>query len=161
MVRFSRDKELMKKYLIIISAIVTVLVIVAGVSYFLLSHPSPTEPPPQVRPATEQPASTKQSPPGFEQKIETLKKAITEACTTGESQEVTLVFTEAEANEEAAKLLSQTEIPEEIPLAVDKSSRRLMSGSVKSRPVTLPLSRETRLYVVRAYQPVGQRRVRK
>lgn len=47
------------------------------------------------------------------------QQAIADVCQSGESQKVTLVFTEAEANEQAAILLAQTEIPEDIPLEIE------------------------------------------
>ncbi len=129
----------MKSHLIIISTVAVVLLISAGVAYPVLSNPSPTEPPPQVIAITEQPAPPRESkpspeqpvPPGeskppseqppltFEQKVEYLKKAIDAVCATGESKEVTIVFSETEANNQAAKLLAQAEIPEDIPLEIE------------------------------------------
>ena len=47
------------------------------------------------------------------------EEAITDVCHSNESKEVTLVFTEAEANEQAAKMLAQTEMPQDIPLEIN------------------------------------------
>lgn len=118
-------KESRKSRLIIISIAVAVLLISAGVGYSFLSKSSPAKPPqvttpvqqpappPQVKPPTEQPA------PSFEQKIENLKKVIADVRTTGESKEVTMVFSETEANNQAAKLVAQTKIPKDIPLKIE------------------------------------------
>ncbi|GAG18095.1 unnamed protein product, partial [marine sediment metagenome] len=122
----SEVKESMKSHPIIISTVAIVVLILAGVSYSLLSKPSPTEPPPQVAPSIEQPAPSRESEPpsvqpplSFEQKMESLQKDIADVCATNESKEVTLVFSETEANNQAAKLLAQTEIPEDIPLEIE------------------------------------------
>jgi len=119
-------KEFMKSRPILISTIVVVvLLILAGVSYPVLSNPSSPEPPPQVatspKPSTPPPKSKPptENPLSFEQKIEKLKKAIADVCATGESKEVTLVFTETEANNQAAKLVAQVKIPEDIPLEIE------------------------------------------
>ncbi len=115
----------MKSPIVIIATIVIVLFILIGVGYFLFaSDRSPTESPPQGTPSAEQPAPPRESKPAsekpalsFEQKMETLKKAVADVCAGGESKEVTLVFTEAEANNQAAKLLAQAEV-EDIPLEI-------------------------------------------
>lgn len=110
---------------LIIGTIVAVLFILAGVGYFLLGNPFPAESPPPSTPSTEQPSPTRESKsppeqlaPSLEQKIETIEKAIADVCATGESKEITLVFTETEVNDQAAKLLAQSEIPEDIPLEI-------------------------------------------
>ena len=128
----------MKRLEITIITVVAVLFILASVGYFLLSSPPPpespqlgitsTEPsasPPKNTPPTKLSAPPRESKPtsgqpplSFEQKLENLREAIADVCATGESREVTLVFTETEANEQAAKQLAQTEIPEDIPLEV-------------------------------------------
>ena len=116
----------MKSHPIIITTVAVAVLILVGVSYSLLNKPSPTEPPPQVTPSIEQPAPPRESkpppvqpPPSFEQKIENLKTAIADVCATGEIKEVTMVFSETEANNQAAKLLAQTKIPEDIPLEIE------------------------------------------
>ena len=119
----------MKRRLIIITgAVVAVLVVVAGVDYFLPDKPSPAESPPaqqpaptgesETPPAQPAPAVTSEPPPTFEQKIEDLIEAVVEVARTGESREVTVIFTEAEANDKGAELLTQTEIPADIPLEI-------------------------------------------
>jgi len=138
MLRLSKVKEFMKSHLIIVSTIIIVLLILAGVSYSLLYNTPPTEPltqvtlpikppepSPQATPPIKPPEPPRESKPppepplSFEQKIANLKKAVADVCATGESREVTLVFTETEANNQAAKLLAQTEIPEDIPLEIE------------------------------------------
>ena len=122
--------------IIVIGAIVVVLLIVAGVEHFILNKPSPEEtklPAQQEAPTKEtelpaaQPASTEesvsttiaeQSPLTFEQKIEKLRETIEDVYVSGESREITLVFTEVEANEEAVKLVAQAEVPKDIPLEI-------------------------------------------
>jgi len=115
----------MKSPLVITSLVIAGLLILAGVSYFLFHSPSPTEPPPQDTPPAEQPSPPKESKPipeqpalSFEQQIEDLKIAIASVCATGESKEVTLVVTETEVNDQATKLLTQVEVPEDIPLEI-------------------------------------------
>lgn len=115
----------MKSPLVITSFVIAVLLILAGVSYSLVRNPALTEPPQQDMPPMEQPAPPKESKPpseqpalSFEQQVEDLKKAIAEVCATGESKEVTLVVTETEANNLAAQMLTQAEIPEDIPLEI-------------------------------------------
>jgi len=110
---------------LIIGTTVAVLFILAGVGYFLLGDPFPTESPPPSPPSIKPPAPPngskpppEQPTPGLEQKTEDLQKAIADVCATGESQEVTLVFTETEVNDQAEKLLAQSEIPEDIPLEI-------------------------------------------
>lgn len=126
----SRIKELRENRPIIISSAAVVVLIAGGVSYSLLSQsappelpatkPSPAEPPPQVaQPAEHPPPEPPVPPPSFEQKMESLQKAIAEVCTTGDSQEITLSFSETEVNNQAAKSLAKAEIPEDIPLDVE------------------------------------------
>jgi len=124
----------MKSFLVIIIAVV-VLLIIAGVTYSILNNPpqpepspqgaAPAEPSPPAAPAAEPPSPPKESPspittpaPSFEEKVENFMQAIADVSATGESKEVTLVFTEAEVNEQAAKLLSQVEMPEDIPIEI-------------------------------------------
>lgn len=128
----------MKNSKVIIITVVAVLFILASVGYFLLSSPPPAEsaqlgatsteppaPPGESTPSIEPSAPPPESKPpsgqpllSFEQKLENLREAIADVCATGESREVTLVFTETEANNQAAKRLAQAEIPEDIPLEV-------------------------------------------
>lgn len=115
----SEVKELMKSRPIIIGTAVAVALILGGVGYSFFSKPSPAEPPPQVTPAAESKPSPEPLPQSFEQKIESLQRAIADVCATGESKEVTMVFSETEANDQAAKLLAQIEIPEDIPLEIE------------------------------------------
>lgn len=128
----------MKKLEIIIITVVAVLFILTSVGYFLLGSPPPAESAQLSETSTESPAPpregtpskkpsappqeskppSRQLPSSFEQKMENLREDIADVCATGESREVTLVFTETEANNQAAKRLAQTEIPEDIPLEV-------------------------------------------
>ncbi|MEE8619128.1 MAG: hypothetical protein V3S84_03260 [Dehalococcoidales bacterium] len=111
---------------IIIVAVVSVSFFLAGAGYILFSSPpQPELPQPSVTP-TEQPAPPKEAKPSpeqpplsFEQKVEKVREAIDNVCATGGSREVTLVFTETEANDQAAKLLATAEIPADIPLEVE------------------------------------------
>ena len=116
----------MKSPLITIITVVAALFILSGAGYFLLSNPPPAEPPQPSTPPTEPPAPPRESkpPPGqppltFEQRMESLGEAIADVCATGESQEVTLVFTEAEANNRAAEFLATAEIPMDLPLEIE------------------------------------------
>ena len=97
------------------------MLILAGVGYSLLGNPFPTESPPQGTASTEQASLSEdiQPAPSFEQEIEKLQAAIADVTATGESREVTLVLTETEANNQAARLLAQVEIPEDIPLEIE------------------------------------------
>ncbi len=105
----------MKRRIIIITgAVVALLIIVAGSDYFIFSKPSPTEPPP-APPSESKPPPP---PPTLEQKIEGLTEAVIDVARTGESQEVIVIFTEVEANDKGAELLTQAEIPADIPLEI-------------------------------------------
>ena len=128
----------MKSPLVITSITVAALLIIVGVGYFILSNLTPpelptpsapvTQPPPppsESAPPPEPPAPVKESEPpakppapSFEEKIENFKQAIADVYATGESQEVTLVFTEAEINQQAGKRVTQFEMPGDIPLEV-------------------------------------------
>jgi len=126
----------MKSQLIIIGSAIGLLVL-AGASYSLFTgdsaspeSPPPSPPPvsqpapvkevaPPPQPSPPKPPPPKAPPPTSEQKIAIPKQAIADVCQSGESQKVTLVFTEAEANEQAVKLLAQTEIPGDIPLEIE------------------------------------------
>ena len=76
---------------------------------------TPTEPP---TPAVESETPTTPPPLSLEQNMEKLSKAIADVSATGESQEVTLVLTEAEANKKGADLLTTAEIPADLPLEI-------------------------------------------
>jgi hypothetical protein len=132
----------MKSPLVITSITVAALLIIVGVGYFILSNltppelptPSPAaaEPPPPPKESapppelpvkdieSEPPAKPPAKPPApsFEEKIENFKQAIADVYVSGESKEVTLVFTEAEINQQAGKLVTQFEMPGDIPLEV-------------------------------------------
>ena len=110
------------------------LVIFAGVKYFDTNEPPPAVEKPVVTseaklPATQSSPSepgtpavsstaslTATAPTSLEQNYANLQEAVAEVIASGESKEVTLVITEAEANEQAATLLTQATMPEDIPL---------------------------------------------
>ncbi len=50
--------------------------------------------------------------------MEKLRKAAAEVCATGQSREIALAFTQAEANAQGARLLAQTEMPPDIPAEI-------------------------------------------
>ena len=119
--------------------------ILAGAVYLIFSNPFAKESPspdievPKPEPTqgttlTKPPSRKSVSPPepsapSFEEKITSLKQTVTYVITTGESQEVTLVFTEAEVNDQATKILTQVEIPEDIPLEVNSVHIDLKAGN--------------------------------
>ena len=116
----------MIKTQIIIVAVGGVLFILAGVGYLLSSSPPQPEllqpsvtPTQQAAPPKEAKSPSEQPPPSVEQKVESVREAIADVCATGGSREVTLAFTETEANDQAAKLLATAEIPPDIPLEVE------------------------------------------
>ncbi|MFC1931228.1 hypothetical protein ACFLXJ_03405 [Chloroflexota bacterium] len=132
----------MKIPLIIIGATVAVVLIAASTTYFILGNLTPPEPPPVVTPVEKSPPSEETiqppeetapppeaPPPTVEEKVETFIQAIVEVSTTGESQEVTLTFTEAEVNEQAAELLTQVEMPEDIPMEIKEVRVDLQTGN--------------------------------
>lgn len=113
---------------IIIITVGGVLFILASVGYIFLSSPPQPELSPLSVTSTQQPAPPREAKPlseppplSFEQKVEKVREAIADVCATGESREVTLVFTETEANDQAAKLLAQAEIPADIPVEVESA----------------------------------------
>ena len=127
----------MKSPLVITSITVAALLIIVGVGYFILSNLTPPElptpspaaaelpPPPSESAPPEPPAPVKESEPpakppapSFEEKIENFIQAIADVYASGESKEVTLVFTEAEINQQAGKRVTQFEMPGDIPLEV-------------------------------------------
>ena len=132
--------------IIIITAIVFVLI---GGGYFVFSNffssepppkeEVPTEPPPTPEaPPTTPPAPPKESAPSppteptvpsLEEKVVDFGQAVADVLASGESRKVTLVFTEAEVNEQAAKLLVQAEIPEDIPLEIKSVHIDLQPGN--------------------------------
>ena len=115
----------MKSPLVVISVIGVVLVILAGVAYLFLPAPSPTGPPEQVTPPVEQSVPPGESKPASEQpalsleeQMEDFKTAMADVCAAGERKEVTLVITEAEANNLTAQMLTRAEMPEDLPLEI-------------------------------------------
>lgn len=115
----------MKSPLVITSFVIAGLLISAGVGYVLGRNPSPAEPPRQVTAPVEQPAPPEESKPTseppsprLEQQAEDFMTAIANVCASGESKEATLVITETEANNLAAQMLAQVEIPEDISLEI-------------------------------------------
>jgi hypothetical protein len=82
------------------------------------ASPPVTPPSGQIPAVPSQPHQEDKTPLTFDQKIEGLRQAIDQVCATGRSQEVILVFSEAEANEQAEKLLATTAIETDIPLEV-------------------------------------------
>ena len=143
----------MKSILIIISAAVALLLIAVGIiyatGYLNFNIPPPTEPVPQQAPPAKQPVPAKESeapteqpvpakeseapieqpPLTLEEKLEKLRKAIADVGATGESKEITLVFTETEANDLAETLLVQIEMPEDIPLQITKVHIDFQTGN--------------------------------
>ena len=143
----------MKSILIIISAAVALLLIAVGIiyatGYLNFNIPPPTEPVPQQAPPVKQPVPAKESeapteqpvpskeseapieqpPLTLEEKLEKLRKAIADVGATGESKEITLVFTETEANDLAETLLVQIEMPEDIPLQITKVHIDFQTGN--------------------------------
>ena len=129
----------MGHFTIIISITAIVLVLIGG-GYFVVSNffssepppedetpaeppPTPTAPPKESVPSP--PAPPKESapppepsPPDYEEKVTDFRQTVADVLASGESQEVTLVFTEAEINDQAAIMLARTEIPEDIPLEI-------------------------------------------
>ncbi len=133
---------MMKSPLVITSITVAALLIIVGVGYFIFGNLSPPEPPPPGAPVTQPPPPPKENTPppepsvqdieseppakppakppapSFEEKMESFRQAIADVYASGESKEVTLVLTEAEINQQAGKLLTQFEMPGDIPLEV-------------------------------------------
>ena len=141
----------MSRFSVIIISIISMFALV-GVGYIILNNPilnnpftkeslTPEAPPPT--PATTEVAApaeplaapenitppAQESAPNFEDKLARFRQTITDVATTGESQQITLVFTEAEVNDQAAKVLAQTEIPEDIPLEVNSIHIDLQPGN--------------------------------
>ena len=115
----------MKSPLVITGFVIAGLLILAGAGYLVFRNLSLPEPPQQDTPSVEQPAPPAETKPeseppasSVEQQVEDLKTALADVCATGESKEITLVVTEAEANDLAAQMLAQVEVPEDIPLEI-------------------------------------------
>ena len=117
--------------IIVISVAAVAMFSLAGVKYSATSKsPLPTiQPAPTVKttqPTTQPPSPAKSQPTTptvsvtltFEQSLQDLMKAVNEAIATGKSQEVKLVVTEAEANAQAASLLTQAQMPQDVPLKI-------------------------------------------
>lgn len=133
------------KIILITGITFALLLIIAVVGIFVLGNfafmpptpPSPSAPPvapTPTRPPTPAPSppvtGQPQSPvPSFEDKVANLFQALTEVAATGQSQEVTLLFTEAEVNEQVAKILTQAETPQDIPLEIKNVHIDLLSNN--------------------------------
>jgi hypothetical protein len=103
--------------------IIIVPLVLAGVVYILIgnpfsSAPAPEETAPPAPVAEPPPPPTKPPAPGIEEKIADFGQAVADVSATGESKEVTLVFTEAEVNQQTATVLTQVQVPEDIPVTV-------------------------------------------
>ena len=132
--------------LIIITAIVFIII---GGGYIVFSNFFSSEPPPKDEAPAEPPATpdatlttppappkesappppTEPPAPDYEEKVTDFRQAVADVLASGESQEVTLVFTEAEVNDQAAKLVAQMETPEDIPLEVKSVHIDLQPGN--------------------------------
>lgn len=138
-----------RRLTIITVCIVAAIIIIVGIDYFVPGEPStPVEPltpvreiePPAPAEETGSPAEpvepsitikapSEQLPSTFEQKMENLRKVIADVSSTSEAQELTLVFTEAEVNEQAAKRLTSTEISEDLPMEINSVHVDLKTGN--------------------------------
>ena len=132
----------MKNPVLIIIAVFCILVaIVAALDYFVL-HQFFAAPPVAEQPAASaasiaptkkavpvQPPIT-QPPKSLEQNIADLEDAIADAAASGESQEVIMVISEAEANTKAAEMLTQVEVPGDIPLEIKSVSVDFKPGNM-------------------------------
>jgi len=110
---------------VVITMLVIALLLLGGFAAIVVfsnafeREETPTPAPvPQTQPALA-PAPTP-VPPGssFEEKIKSLEQVITQVRTTGQPQEVTIVLTEAEVNDQATKLLAQSPQPPDSPFKV-------------------------------------------
>ncbi|MEE9400355.1 MAG: hypothetical protein V3V23_08815 [Dehalococcoidales bacterium] len=87
--------------------IIIVPLVLAGAVYILIGNPFSSAPTPEE---TAPPAPVAEPPPprppapGIEEKIADFGQTVADVSATGESKEVTLVFTEAEVNQQGAKL---------------------------------------------------------
>lgn len=102
---------------------IAILFILAGTVYIILGNPFSKESPSPEAVPTEPPSTPITTPakppvPSLEEKIAGFRQSVVDVAATGESKELTLVFTEAEVNDHAAKILTQVEMPEDIPLEV-------------------------------------------
>jgi len=101
--------------------IIIVPLVLAGVVYILIGNPFSSAPTPEetAPPApVAEPPPPKPPAPGIEEKVADFGQAVADVSATGESREVTFVFTEAEVNQQAATVLTQVQIPEDIPVTV-------------------------------------------
>ncbi len=102
--------------------IIIVPLVLAGVVYILIGNPFSSAPTPEETappaPVTEPPPPPGPPAPAIEEKVADFEQAVADVSATGESKEVTLVFTEAEVNQQAATVLTQVQIPEDIPVTV-------------------------------------------
>jgi hypothetical protein len=134
-------------HLTIIISITAIVLVLIGGGYFVVSNFFTSEPPPEDETPAEPPATSETIPPAspappkesvpspptppkesapppepsaqsVEEKVADFGQTVTDVYASGESQEMTLVFTEDEVNDQAAIMLAQTEIPEDIPLEI-------------------------------------------
>ena len=142
----------MKGHALIIIAVVGVLLVVAAALDFFVLHVFSDEPPPAEpvalsktpsekaalpKASATQATSSQVNPPqatpsaqSLEENIQSVTEAITEAATSGESREVTLVISEIEANAQAAIMLAKAEIPEEIPMVINGVQVDFQRGNI-------------------------------
>ena len=134
-------------HLTIIISITAIVLVLIGGGYFVVSNFFTSEPPPEDETPAEPPATPDAAPPAspappkesvpspptppkesapppepsaqsVEEKVADFGQTVTDVYASGESQEMTLVFTEDEVNDQAAIMLAQTKIPEDIPLEI-------------------------------------------
>jgi hypothetical protein len=129
-------------HLSIIITITAIVLVLIGGGYFVVSNFLTSEPPPEAETPAEpaappaSPSPPKESVPSpstppkenapppepsaqsVEEKVADFGQTVADVYASGESQEVTLVLTEDEVNDQAAIMLAQTEIPEDIPLEI-------------------------------------------
>jgi hypothetical protein len=114
----------MKIFLIIISSIVALFLVTAGIFYIIGHDAAITEAPPPTTPASGSPGPAEEPTPSpdkapIETGIDGLNNVTAEVYATGEPREVVIVITETEANNKAAELLPTIEIPADIPLEIE------------------------------------------
>jgi len=117
----------MKSLVIIVIAVVAGIAIGLGAGYFLFFQPPPPEPPPEAAAPAEPPVAPESdqnqtpmapAPSSIEEQVPAINEAIADVITSNQSKEVSLVVTEREANEQAAKILANLEIAENMPVEV-------------------------------------------
>jgi len=127
--------------IIIIVASVTLLLGVGAAGYLAWKSISPASPPTPSAPPTPAPSPAPTPPPqptsSFEEKIKSLEQTVALVQSSGKSQETTLNFTEAEVNEQAAKMLTQIQMPADMPLKltgvrIDLKPDNILSADLES-----------------------------